>query len=369
VYYLIGLFSGSLSTEAFGRLDSANQARIYTNLQLAHNILEYALIVVVGCMLFLFYDEGAAGYGLVIGAVFFQVLLPLIGSQYFALARTNEGAAAHQLYKDAAEVAWIPGIPGILLIVTDLIRKFINGLEEARFKRKNLQYGQGVAKAAKSKNVFLGFCWNMQYCRPEIKTKCPIFLRKRGPCWRNKRGCMCDETIVLNANSDNWKAQVASADAQLQGGAAGSKPKPKPVPIQSTHQQLSAAFKRERCRQCVIYNTHQEQKYKALVAATFVLCGYAFYQWSPLFLNTVITGYHQFDNFAQHISFTASSGAAKPTDPTDGRPKATTGEEVMAKAGSDLSAPVAWVLLIIVSIVVLSKVLNFIEYCCFKLKI
>jgi hypothetical protein len=369
VYYLWGLFSGSLSTEHFRALDASNKSRILGNIGLAHTILEYALYVGVAAILFLFYDEAFSGYCLLLLAVFLQVGLPFVGSQYFALSRMAEGDAARQMYKDAQTVAWVPGIPGLILIGMDLIRKFISGLQEARFKRKHLQYGQGVVKQAKSRNVFLGFCWDMPYCRDEVRVKCPIFLRKRGPCWRTKRGCMCDETIVLNANAENWKAKVDAADQSIKQGA---KAKPRPVASISPQQMMSDAFKRERCRQCVIYNTHQEQKYKALVGVTFAAAAVALYMFSGIFLNSVITGYKQMDKMTTRLSFAAnpqSHTGIKTPPPSSGRPAPTTGAEVMEGASTDMSTPVAWVLLAIVTVVLLSKFLNFIEYICFKLKL
>lgn len=362
LYYFYGLFSGSLSVENFKHLAEADKQRILSNMATASNILQWGLLAGSVLMIFLFYDEGFSGYILLAVAVFLQVLFPLLGSQYFALARTTPSEGADHLYADAARVAWIPGIPGLILIAMDLVRKFIAGLDEARFKKKNLQYGQGIVKQPKARNVFLGDCWNMPYCRPEVRSKCPIFLRKRGPCWRNKRGCMCDETIVLNANSDNYKEKVAAAEAAIQ---SGGKVKPRPAPVVSHQQNLSDAFKRERCRQCVIYNTHQEQKYKALVAITFVAAAIIFYLFSPIFLDTVKTGYHSLDKIGHHISFGAA--ATPPPAVNNGRPAPTTGDEALGQ-GADMSVAVAWVLLSIVSVVVLSKFLNLIEYICFKLK-
>jgi hypothetical protein len=238
-------------------------------------------------------------------------------------------------------------VPGFILLIWEVARQLVSKLEIAKTAKANLKYGQGMTlKQAKIRNQFLGPCWNMPYCRETVRSKCPVFLGKRGPCWRNKRGCMCDETIVLNAASGNWKETVASTVTVLEGR------KSKASQAISAQQGLSSEFKRERCRQCVIYNTHQEQKYKALVAVTFGAAAAFFVLGSGQLISLTEQGYDWFDSVLGRFSFNGSTG-----------PTANAMQQV------HLDAPVAWVLLTLVSIIVLSKVLQFVEYCCFKIKI
>jgi hypothetical protein len=350
-------------------LSHTDKQRFLDNLGAAHAVMTWALLIGVGLMIFLFYDEASAAYALVAVALVLQILFPLLVSQYFALARLTPSEASQTLCSYAAQVAWIPGIPGILLVILEIARKFVAGLEEQKFKRKYLKYGQGVIKTEKLRNVFLGHCWNMPFCRENVRVRCPIYLRHRGPCWRNKRGCMCDETIVLAAKSPDWKNTVASAGETL-GPLPSAKIKARvaaAAAAPNAGQSLSTAFKNERCRQCVIYNLHQEQKYKALVLLAFVAVGIAFYLYSGDLLKLVAFGYHRIDQIAAHLSFSAQT-PAQPTDVAhQGVPVVTTSTPFIGTA-ADLSGPIGWVVLVIVTMLLISKVLQLIEYACFKLK-
>ncbi|MDR3710796.1 MAG: hypothetical protein P4L33_21055 [Capsulimonadaceae bacterium] len=366
IYYLYGLFSGTLSQEMYGTFNHDDRARIITNLDNTHTVMTYGLLVAVACMCFLFYDEAMSAYALVGVALFLQILMPIVSSQYFALARTAPSDASNHLIANLTEVAWIPGIPGVVLLVMEILRHFVTGLEEQRMKRKHLTYGQGIVKSEKLRNVFLGSCWNMPFCREKIRSKCPIFLQRRGPCWRNKRGCMCDETIVLQANSGEWRQSVNAAKQTLEGSTQTRTQTRVQPPSHGAGQQLSAAFKRERCRQCVIYNTHQEQKYKALVVVALLAVVYGLYQYSGFMLTEVAYGYHWFDNTMAHMSFDPGHGG--PVIPHHKAGEPDTPNPVIG-AGADLSGPVGWIVLTIVAMFVISKVLQVIEYACFKIKI
>ena len=68
---------------------------------------------------------------------------------------------------------------------------------------------------------------------------------------------MCEERIVLQAMiAPDWKDQMARAHQnQTLGGP---------------RKDLSPEAKRERCRNCIIYNEHQRQKHKALTAVALI---------------------------------------------------------------------------------------------------
>jgi len=369
IYYLFGLFHGDLSKEVFGPLVDADKQRIFANLDLAHNVMSWSLAIAVASMVYLFYDEASAAYLMVAVALVLQVIFPLLVTQYFDLAKTAPSDASQHMSMNAAAAAWIPGIPGIVLVLVEIARKFVSGLEEQKLKRRYLKYGQGqtAIKMDKPRNIFLGDCWNLPFCRDSIRAKCPIHLGRRGPCWRSKRGCMCDESIVLNASNADWKKEMAAGAESLASPASRLKGRVSAGPIVSGNQSLSMAFKKERCRQCVIYNTHQEHKYKALVFLAFVAVGFALYTFSGDLLQLVSVGYHNLDAMAAHLSFQGGVASA----PSLGRhnaaaPAAT--PDVLG-AGADLSGPVGWVLVIILTMVLLSNLLQAIEYVCFKLKI
>ena len=94
----------------------------------------------------------------------------------------------------------------------------------AAIQRANMRYGGDAHRAtARNQNLFLGRCWQLPYCREQVREKCPIFKRRQGPCWWYKEGCMCEERIVLQAMIDtDWKDKRDSATQKLGSAQAAS---------------------------------------------------------------------------------------------------------------------------------------------------
>jgi hypothetical protein len=186
--------------------------------------------------------------------------------------------------------------------------------------------------------VFLGRCWEGPFCRDHIRAKCPVFLEKRGPCWRRKEGCMCEERIVLQAMiAPDWKDQMTRANLQLSMGSGARKA-------------LSPEAKRERCRNCVIYNEHQRQKYKALTGLTLVAVPTLLalnFAWLQGLVDRMLFG---LDAATKRFSLDAN----------------TTGITVLHNGAYSL---IAWVFVLALGLVLLSQALKVIEYFCLKLKI
>ena len=123
-------------------------------------------------------------------------------------------------------------------------------------KKDSLKYGKGVTEESDRKNVFMGKCWQLPYCRKFVREKCPIYHAQR-TCWKELVGCMCEESVIRVA----MEGKPVSKESLLSGAA---------IP---RNNKLSDAAKRERCKTCVIYNEHQKHKYK--LAMPTVLIGYA----------------------------------------------------------------------------------------------
>ena len=123
-------------------------------------------------------------------------------------------------------------------------------------KKDSLKYGKGVTEESDRKNVFMGKCWQLPYCRKFVREKCPIYHAQR-TCWKELVGCMCEESVIRVA----MEGKPVSKEALLSGAA---------IP---RNNKLSDSAKRERCKTCVIYNEHQKHKYK--LAMPTVVIGYA----------------------------------------------------------------------------------------------
>lgn len=115
-------------------------------------------------------------------------------------------------------------------------------------KADSLKVGKGVTIEKDSKNVLMGPCWMLPYCRKFVRKRCPIFHSKR-TCWKEKVGCMCEEEVIRGA----MESKVIPKDALLAA---------KMIPY---NKKLTQAQKVARCKQCVIYNEHQKHKYKVSV--------------------------------------------------------------------------------------------------------
>jgi len=161
--------------------------------------------------------------------------------------------AGNELQGNAIEYLSAAGYPavfvGLILIVGDAVQKTRIRMKEGA-KAEQMKYGKGMKEERDVRDVFLGKCWQLPYCRKFVRERCPIYHAKR-TCWKERVGCMCEESVIKNAmEGKSQEGQTLSKDL-----VAASKFIPK-------NNKLSAAAKAERCRQCVIYNEHQKHKYK-----------------------------------------------------------------------------------------------------------
>ncbi len=136
------------------------------------------------------------------------------------------------------------GVVGILVIALDIAGRIRTRAREGA-KADQLKYGKGLKEERDVRNVFLGKCWQLPYCRKFVRERCPIYHSRR-TCWKERVGCMCEESVIRNA----MEGRVIPADIVAAA---------KYIPYNS---KLNPEQKAERCRQCVIYNEHQKHKYK-----------------------------------------------------------------------------------------------------------
>lgn len=146
---------------------------------------------------------------------------------------------------------------GMFAIVLLAAEVFIRVKERTRHgvKADFLKFGKGIKEEKDIKNVFMGKCWQLPFCRKFVRERCPIYHAKR-TCWRERVGCMCEEEVIRHAMEN----RTIPKDAVI---AAKMIPK---------NNRLTAAEKFERCRHCVIYNEHQKHKYS--LALPIMLAGF-----------------------------------------------------------------------------------------------
>lgn len=143
---------------------------------------------------------------------------------------------------------------------------------------------------------------------------------------------MCDETIVQLAINPNWREQVVDPTSQR------------------LRPQLTKAQKNQRCRECVIYNTHQEQKYKALVVLVVAALIAFLALFNEYMITIVSTVFGVADAVVNRFSLSSLSNGAQPVVP-------------------QVPVYLDWMVMLILLVLALSQILQFVEYCCFKIKI
>ncbi len=196
-----------------------------------------------------FWGEEVLGPLLLMGAAvlyFSPLWLPIIAAandnQASALAAGGIQAGGQYL-----------GIVALAILAIDVFQRTRNRIRYGS-RADSLRYGKGVKIDDEIHNVLMGKCWQLPFCRKFVRERCPIFLARR-TCWKERVGCMCEESVIQNA----MQGKVISKDA-----IASSQYIPR-------NDKLPMAAKIERCRQCVIYNEHQRHKYKIALPVTLFL--------------------------------------------------------------------------------------------------
>ncbi len=248
--------------------------------------------------------------------------------------------AANELQGKALQGLVNSGYPaigvGFLAILADVITRTRMRVKLGA-KAEQLKYGKGVKEERDIRNVFMGKCWQLPYCRKFVRERCPIYHSKR-TCWKERVGCMCEESVIKNA-MDN---KVIPADI-----VAASKFIPQ-------NHKLSAAQKAERCRQCVIYNEHQKHKYSLMlpVVSTAVIAVFAV-MWQPLAM-MIQGGLSSIDRIYQTVTITQSPDVKA---------------SVQATSVEGGVIPYHYIILFVLALVSLAYTVKILEYLIWKLKI
>ena len=339
LYLLWGLSSGAWSHEELAKLHAADRARQTENIRTVFQLLQISSLAAVAALLVSSARAEGLGYWLLGAAAAVYAGPSLVIGQAYALRHQTASEASRMVLADFGLLAWLLAIPGAIWTLVDLGRRMGAAADLAAVQRANAKYGAGTKKqpASTQRKVFLGRCWERPYCRDHIRVKCPIYLKRRGPCWWYKEGCMCEERIVLQAMiTPDWKNQMTEAHKTLESGGP--------------RKSLSPEAKRERCRNCVIYNEHQQQKQKALTSVALVgIPAYLIlnFVWLQGIVNHILLG---LDALTKRFAFDSN---------TSGIPALHNGAYSL----------IAWVFVFALGIILLSQVLKVIDYACFKLKI
>ena len=268
--------------------DGTKASQIANSIELFQKGMMIGVIGTVAGSAWLFWEEEimvAVNLGSAFVLFFSSAIIPMVMSM--AAPGTNKGVDAG--YDSLGLVGKVYlGFAFAILIVDIFLRVSTRAKQGA--KKDSLKYGKGVTEESDRKNVFMGKCWQLPYCRKFVREKCPIYHAQR-TCWKELVGCMCEESVIRVA-MDN---KPVSKEALLSGAA---------IP---RNNKLSDSAKRERCKTCVIYNEHQKHKYK--LAMPTVIVGYILIY--ALFKGPIADGINSFLNRGNKVISDLSVGTVK----------------------------------------------------------
>jgi hypothetical protein len=233
--------------------DSSHATQALQNIDLFGRILIAGVVgVAVGANYLWWGEELAAGLMILLSAALYFAPLYLPSVFGDSSTSTTMGAAF-------AAVQMGGTIFGAISLVSAVVQVAIRVRERMKMgsRAEHLKFGKGIKAEADRRNVFMGNCWQLPYCRKFVRERCPIFHSKR-TCWKERVGCMCEEEVIRNAMENKPIPKDAVLAANL---------------IPKNHR-LTPEQKFERCKTCVIYNEHQRHKYKLMlpiIVAAFVL--------------------------------------------------------------------------------------------------
>ncbi len=368
-YLLWGLFSGSIANVQ--GMDKAAQAHALQLIQSLSTWLNLSLLVTIVSAVIVYYEQQALGGILLVIAAFMAFGLQLLINVLFAgdAAHYKSGAASELTLETIHRTALVIGLPGIAL----LLRQVYLNVHDKIYGQDltAMTYGKDVEKEDHPKALIgaLAKCWQLPFCREGIRKKCPIFHAKT-KCWKERVGCMCEENIILLAMSDGKEAPMAGAAAigkqsgfvaigdlitsseQTTRAQIATRPGPNGVRI-PTNPHLTMGQKRERCRNCIIYNEHQRKKYQLLSPlATVMVPLFVALNFEPL-RAMIGSGMNGLDGLISKVSLTGHSGGV--------------GAKIANEVTGSLSVEV--IIIVCLSLVMMTWLLRFVEYCVFKIKI
>lgn len=374
IYFFYNLFTGQLAQA--DSLPPVDRTRITGVISTAGQILLAGLAIGTLAAAFILVVEETTGYFIAIAALAIGFGIQFA---YQTLGGNISSQAMRQVFAAFQNASYIPLGIGVILIVRDVITRLISAMSSKQVDQTVLTFGsEAKAERLPMRTGVFAKCWEGPYCRDSIRTHCPIFEARR-TCWKELRGCYCEEDIVIQAaqKAQGIPLQMApdakynfsnpptpgTAGTTTPGLASvgGVTPAVGPVILSigrtgvvtdeenfgKRKVELTFKQKKERCKSCILYNEHMREKYKILMP--FVLGGGALIclAISPAMREGVGMVFLGMERLGQQIAM--NSGAA----PRFSRPP----------------EPIEWAMVGAFSLMIVSKMLQTLEWVCFKAKI
>ena len=337
-YLIYGLVSRG-GIPRLASLSEGDRIRVIRNVAAACKALSISGAVTALCAAARYYAEESLGYLMSLLGVLLYLAVPWWMSAAFSSSELKANLAIATVVSEFQLLGIIFFVIGSALIVRDVALRITLSLYERERKKSTFQVGeQAAAREEPYRPRLYPKCWQMPFCRAFVRNVCPAY-ESRKSCWRLKAGCMCDEDIIMRAlKSQSSEGRMFAKDLRYRLGQ---------LPQKSA---LTAAQKRERCRNCVIFRSHQEQKYRLVSPLVFPAVGALIWALYPRIEALFRLMVRATDEFMKTVTFLPQSS------------------ERTAGAGSVpefvLVLFVAWL-----AIVAVSYSLQLVEFCIFKIQI
>jgi hypothetical protein len=362
IYLMYGLFSGALADVAGKPAESAHALQLVQQLSLYLNI---SLVVTLLTGILLYYEIDSFGIILLLIAAFLAYGLQFSIDLLFSSDATRlvNNKASQELLKEVHLAALMIGAPGILMILRSLFDRFMTARKGTDLTE--LTYGKDVAKEEVPRALIgaLAKCWQLPFCREGVRKGCPIY-HARTKCWKERVGCMCEESIILLSmgGKESTKGQdmtkeagfvpigdLLTKSAEEKKANIPTRVGPRGVRI-PTNPHITDAQKRQRCHNCVIYNEHQRQKYQVLSPPfTMIVPVLVFFQFDNM-LKLMHTLLSSVDKMITHFSINGQGNT-----------------DIAKSIAGDV--PIETILIVCFTLVLMTWAQRFLEYCTFKLKL
>ncbi len=389
-YLFYGLF---VTAGQWGTLFPPEQQRIATNISGAVVYLNLALGIFLLTVSILYYDEEPTGYTLVAISVLFYYGLPFLIDQFMGGKlqewTTTKNVVALSILGQFKIAAIMMAVPGGILLARDIFVRLVDGAQRSSERTSGMQYGGSVKEEEPVGGALIGMfakCWQLPYCRDAIRKRCPIF-HARTRCWRQRVGCMCEENVIRHAMDAIINKQIISfekpsepvrkpniSDVLIEGlgGVESEEPeaepalerteeysKPIPAPkVDSRHVKIphntsiSMAAKKERCRNCVIYNEHQRLKYQFFAPVVVLAVPLLAYFKIEIISDKLHTALKAVDSVMARLSLDPNAKNAG-----------------IAQSITSSSKFAEYMVIGCMIVIAVTMSIRFLEYCIFKLKI
>jgi hypothetical protein len=360
-YLLYGLVSGGFADAAMKPEESRHALELVNSVS---TWVSVSLVLTLLCGILLYYEETVFGFVLLgVSAVL------MYGLQFAILVfgpdakQFTTGGPAQMFLHQMLLMSMMIGAPGVLLVLRTMGARFLEARQGEDLT--SMQYGANVQKEDVPRALLpiLAKCWQLPFCRAGIRENCPIFLAKT-KCWKERVGCMCEENIILLSMGGSEKQQPVNITKEMGFVAIGdiltkgneekraniqTRVGPRGVKI-PTNPHVTEVQKRERCRNCIIYNEHQRVKYSFFsVPVTLMVPVIVVWQFEAMRMG--LAGLlHGIDSLIRHISINGTTDVDFSRQITG-------------------SVPIEAIIIFCLTLVVMTWAQRFLEYCIFKLKI